>query len=150
MFPGYEIHAITNGVHTYTWVSESFKKLYSKYHSGWANEPEIFVRAWRIPSEEVWNAHMEAKKHLIDYVNRITAANLNYDTFTIGFARRVTPYKRADLLFLDSDRLAMIGEGRIQIIYAGKAIHRMKVDKRSIQKFLKLKNGHILIPLLFT
>ncbi|HOA82430.1 MAG TPA: alpha-glucan family phosphorylase [Thermodesulfovibrio thiophilus] len=139
MFPGYEIHAITNGVHTYTWVSESFKKLYSKYHFGWANEPEIFVRAWRIPSEEVWNAHMEAKKHLIDYVNRITAANLNYDTFTIGFARRVTPYKRADLLFLDPDRLAMIGEGRIQIIYAGKAHPQDEGGKKIIQKIFEVK-----------
>ena len=28
MFPGYEIHAITNGVHSYTWTCESFRRLY--------------------------------------------------------------------------------------------------------------------------
>ncbi len=44
MFPGYQIHAITNGVHSYTWTCDSFKRLYDKYLPGWANEPEI-VRA---------------------------------------------------------------------------------------------------------
>lgn len=139
MFPGYEIHAITNGVHPYTWVCEPFKKLYNKYLPGWANEPEIFVRAWRIPSEEIWDTHMEAKKHLIDYVNRVTAANLNYDTFTIGFARRATAYKRADLLISDPERLAYIGEGRIQIIYAGKAHPRDEGGKKIIQKIFEVK-----------
>ncbi|MEN2994087.1 MAG: alpha-glucan family phosphorylase [Thermodesulfovibrio sp.] len=139
MFPGYEIHAITNGVHSYTWVSEPFRALYNKYLPGWANEPEIFVRAWRIPGNELWDAHMQAKKHLIDFVNRLTGANLNYDTFTIGFARRATPYKRADLLISDIERLAMIGEGRIQIIYAGKAHPKDEGGKKLIQKIFEAK-----------
>lgn len=139
MFPGYEIHAITNGVHPYTWVSEPFKNLYNKYLPGWANEPEIFVRAWRIPQEEVWDAHLQAKKTLIDYVNRLTGANLSYDTFTIGFARRATPYKRADLLMSDPDRLAIIGEGRVQIIYAGKAHPRDEGGKQLIKRIFDIK-----------
>lgn len=139
MFPGYEIHAITNGIHSYTWVSEPFKNLYNKYLPGWANEPEIFVRAWRIPEDELWDAHIHAKKHLIDFVNRITGANLNYDTFTIGFARRATPYKRADLLISDPERLAMIGEGRIQIIYAGKAHPKDEGGKKLIQNIFEVK-----------
>jgi len=36
MFPGYAIDSITNGVHSYTWTSESFRRLYGKYISGWA------------------------------------------------------------------------------------------------------------------
>ncbi|MCS7215093.1 MAG: alpha-glucan family phosphorylase [Thermodesulfovibrio sp.] len=139
MFPGYEIHAITNGVHSYTWVSEPFKNLYNKYLPGWANEPEIFVRAWKIPENELWDAHVQAKRHLIDYVNRLTGANLNYDTFTIGFARRATPYKRADLLISDIERLGMIGEGRIQIIYAGKAHPKDEGGKNLIQKIFEAK-----------
>ena len=31
LFPGYKIQAITNGVHTFTWVSEPFARLYDKY-----------------------------------------------------------------------------------------------------------------------
>lgn len=121
MFPGYQINAITNGVHSYTWTSEGFKRLYDKYLPGWANEPEIFVRIGIIPDEELWDAHMDAKKKLIDYVNSVTDAGMDYDTLTIGFARRATSYKRADLLFYDIERLERIGSGRLQIVYAGKA-----------------------------
>lgn len=139
MFPGYEIHAITNGVHSFTWTCDSFKKLYDKYLPGWANEPEIFVRVGRIPPEELWEAHMEAKKQLIDYVNRETQVGMNYDTLTIGFARRATAYKRADLLFTDPTRLVQIGEGRIQIIYAGKAHPKDDGGKQLIKQIFEIK-----------
>ena len=139
MFPGYAIHAITNGVHSFTWTCDSFKRLYDKYLPGWANEPEIFVRVGRIPDNELWEAHMEAKKHLIDYVNRETQAGMNYDTFTIGFARRATAYKRADMLFTDMDRLARMAEGRLQIIYAGKAHPHDESGKKLIQHIFEIK-----------
>ncbi len=139
MFPGYRIHAITNGVHTFTWTCESFKKLYDRYLPGWANEPEIFVRVGRIPDDELWAAHMEAKRHLIDYVNRETQVRMNHDTFTIGFARRATAYKRAELLFSDPERLVRIGEGRLQIIYAGKAHPRDESGKQLIQRIFEMK-----------
>lgn len=139
MFPGYEIHAITNGVHSYTWTSEPFKRLFNKHLPGWANEPAMLVRVERIPPEEIWNAHMEAKRQLIDYVNRETKAGMNYDTLTLGFARRATAYKRADLLFKDIDRLCKIGEGRIQIVYAGKAHPRDEQGKQLIQRIHELK-----------
>ncbi|MEW5744903.1 MAG: alpha-glucan family phosphorylase [Nitrospirota bacterium] len=139
MFPGYAINAITNGVHSFTWTCDSFKRLYDKYLPGWANEPEIFVRVGRIPDDELWAAHMEAKRQLVDYVNRQTQAGMNYDTFTIGFARRATAYKRADLLFSDVDRLARIGEGRLQIVYAGKAHPRDESGKKLIQRIFEIK-----------
>ncbi|KKK78998.1 hypothetical protein LCGC14_2837930, partial [marine sediment metagenome] len=121
MFPGYEISAITNGVHSYTWTCESMRRLFDKYLPGWANEPELFVRIGRIPDEELWEAHMEAKRKLIDFVNEQTGAAMDYDTLTFGFARRATAYKRAPLLFYDSKRLMDITGGKLQVIYAGKA-----------------------------
>ncbi len=45
MFPGYRVHAITNGVHPFTWVAESFRGLYDHYLPGWCHEPELMVRA---------------------------------------------------------------------------------------------------------
>ncbi len=139
MFPGYTIHAITNGVHSFTWTCGSFKRLYDKYLPGWANEPEIFVRVGRIPDNELWEAHMEAKRDLIDYVNRETQAGMNYDTLTIGFARRATAYKRADLLFADMDRLARMAEGRLQIVYAGKAHPHDESGKKLIEHIFEIK-----------
>jgi starch phosphorylase len=134
MFPGYIINAITNGVHSFTWTSESMKKLYDRYLPGWANEPEIFVRVEIIPDSELWDAHLEAKKELIDFVNKTTDVGMDYDTLTIGYARRMTAYKRADLLFTDINRLEHIGSGKIQIVYSGKAHPRDMEGKKMIQK----------------
>lgn len=139
MFPGYEIHAITNGVHSYTWTCDSFKRLYDKYLPGWANEPELFVRVGRIPDEEIWEAHMEAKRDLLEFVRQKTGIEMSPDIFTIGFARRATAYKRADLLFSDIDRLERIGKGRLQIIYAGKAHPRDEAGKFLIEKIFVIK-----------
>jgi starch phosphorylase len=139
MFPGYQINAITNGVHSYTWTCESFKRIFDKYLPGWANEPEIFVRIGAIPDDEIWAAHSEAKKKLIDYVNSVSDAGMDYEALTIGFARRATAYKRADLLFSDVERLERIGTGKIQIIYAGKAHPKDTPGKELIKKIFSYK-----------
>ncbi|MBF0317104.1 MAG: alpha-glucan family phosphorylase [Nitrospirae bacterium] len=133
MFPGYRINAITNGVHSYTWTVENFKRLYDKYIPGWANEPETFVRVGLIPKEEIWNAHMEAKRVLIDYVNSTTGIGMDYNTLTLGFARRFATYKRANLLFSDVERLIRIAKGKVQLIFAGKAHPRDEAGKKLIQ-----------------
>ena len=145
MFPGYEISAITNGVHTYTWTCDSFKKLYDKYLPSWANEPELFVRVGRIPDEELWNTHMKAKKVLLDYVKRYTGVTMSADILTIGFARRATAYKRADLIFSDLERLKRIGSGKLQLIFSGKAHPKDEPGKKLIEEIFsvmkKLKNN---------
>ncbi len=135
MFPGYEIHAITNGIHAYTWTCESFRRLYDKYLPGWANEPNLLVRVDAIPAEGIWQAHKEAKKLLTDYVNKATNSGLDYDALTIGFARRATEYKRANLLFSDLEKLKKISrKSPIQIIFAGKAHPRDYSGKRLIEQ----------------
>lgn len=139
MFPGYEISAITNGVHTFTWTCDSFRKLYDKYLPGWANEPELFVRVGRIPDEEIWEAHMEAKRLLLAYIRETTGVVMDPNTLTIGFARRATAYKRADLIFTDLERLSRIGAGTLQLVYAGKAHPKDEAGKRLIEKIFSIK-----------
>jgi len=139
MFPGYEIHAITNGVHSFTWTCEPYKKIYDEYLPGWANEPELFVRVGRIPDEKLWDAHMQAKNHLIGYIREKTGVEFSPDVLTIGFARRATAYKRADLLFRDLERLERIGTGKIQLVYAGKAHPKDEQGKKLIQNIFKYK-----------
>jgi len=135
LFPGYEIHSITNGIHSYTWTSESFRELYDKYMPGWANEPELLVRVGGIPDEEIWQAHMETKKVLIDYINKVTNIGVDYDTLTLGFARRATGYKRTNLLFSDLEKLKKINKkGKMQIVFAGKAHPKDEWGKRLIQE----------------
>lgn len=139
MFPGYEIHAITNGVHSFTWTCDSFKRLYDEYLPGWANEPELFVRVGRIPDERLWRAHMEAKIKLIDYIRETTGETLSPEILTIGFARRATAYKRADLLFRNIERLEKLGAGKLQIVYAGKAHPKDEPGKKLIQNIFGFK-----------
>jgi glycogen phosphorylase len=134
MFPGYHIHAITNGVHSFTWTCEDMAKLYDKYIPGWANEPELFVRCGNIPELDLWEAHREAKRKLLAYVLQETGADLDLNVLTIGFARRATAYKRPHLLFSDMERLLQIARKRkLQIIYAGKAHPYDNVGKKLIQ-----------------
>jgi starch phosphorylase len=134
MFRGYAINAITNGIHSYTWTCEPFRRLYDRYIAGWANEPELFVRVDNIPDEEIWSAHQEAKEELFALVKKKTGVVMDPELLTIGFARRVAPYKRADLLFGNPKRLRKIGGGRLQIVYAGKAHPRDLQGKKLIQK----------------
>ncbi len=140
MFPGYTIDSITNGVHTPTWVSEPFKVLFDKHIPGWRSDPYILRSAFSIAKEEVWYAHMVSKKKLIDFVNSRYNAGMNYEDFTIGFARRQTAYKRPDLLISDPQRLIDIAEtaGAIQIIYAGKAHPKDGSGKETIKKIFDI------------
>jgi starch phosphorylase len=134
MFPGYHIHAITNGVHTFTWTCKEMAALYDKYLPGWANEPELFVRCSNIPEMELWEAHREAKRQLLDHVNMTTGAAMDLNVLTIGFARRATAYKRPHLLFSDINRLLKIAQtARFQVIYAGKAHPHDDSGKKLIQ-----------------
>ncbi|MEM1550423.1 MAG: alpha-glucan family phosphorylase, partial [Candidatus Bathyarchaeia archaeon] len=141
MFPSYEIHAITNGIHPHTWTCESFRRLYDSYLPGWAHEPELLARADIIPSDEVWQAHMEVKRRLIDYVNSAAGAKMDYETLTIGFARRATAYKRHTLIFSDIERLRRVNRrGRIQLIFAGKAHPRDELGKKMIEEIFRYKS----------
>ncbi len=138
LFPGYEIHSITNGVHSFTWTCDSFRALYDRFIPGWAHEPWLMARAGIIPGDDIWHAHKAAKKTLLDYVNDKTEADMDVDTLTIGFARRSTGYKRPTLLFSDVERLKRISrKGRIQIIYAGKAHPRDFEGKKLIQEVFR-------------
>ncbi len=122
MFPGYDVRAITNGVHAATWTHASFARLYDGAFPQWALEPEVLERADQIPDEAIWTAHQEAKRELLARVHELSAVELNPDLPVIGFARRMTEYKRAGLLFEDIERLAEIARRRpFQAVFAGLA-----------------------------
>jgi glycogen phosphorylase len=133
MFPGYEVRAITNGVHPYTWTAESFRALYDRYVPGWTVEPELLVRADAIPAEALTAAHASAKGALIERVRALTGVGLDADRPVLGFARRMTAYKRPDLLFSDLERLRRIAaHAPFQIVLGGKAHPRDEEGKRLI------------------
>jgi len=123
MFPEVPIEAITNGVHAGTWTSTPFQQLFDRQIAQWREDNYSLRSALGLPPEEVWSAHLIAKHELLEAVREKTGLSLDEEVFTIGFARRATGYKRADLILSDLDRLRQIAKtaGHFQIIYAGKA-----------------------------
>ncbi|MBI3301197.1 MAG: alpha-glucan family phosphorylase [Deltaproteobacteria bacterium] len=143
MFAGYVIDSITNGVHAATWVADPFQKLYDHYVPGWRQDNFNLRYALSIPKQEVWQAHTHAKKRLIQYVNHETNVGMDVDVLTLGFARRATTYKRADLLFADPQRLKGIAAkaGGLQVIYGGKAHPRDQGGKELIKRVFQAKES---------
>jgi starch phosphorylase len=122
IFPGYRVHAITNGIHVETWAHRALCQLYQAMSPNWCHEPELLVRALQLPEEEIWSCHQAAKGDLIGRVKEVNGTALDPAVPIIGFARRMTGYKRPLLLFSDLDRLAAIAARHpFQIVIAGKA-----------------------------
>ena len=120
LFPGYRVRAITNGVHAPSWTHASFAHLYQDHFPHWAHEPEVLTGADQLADELIWNAHQEAKRDLLVQINDASATALRLDVPLIGFARRMTQYKRPDLLFSDLDRIVAIARQRaFQVVFAG-------------------------------
>jgi len=143
MFPNVPIEAITNGVHAATWASPSFRDLFDRMIPSWREDNYSLRGALGLLPEEVWAAHLLAKHELLETVRKKTGLKLDPDAFTIGFARRATGYKRADLILSDLDRLRQIAKnaGPFQIVYAGKAHPRDGGGKEIIKKIFKAKKA---------
>src|SRR5262249_59953475 len=80
---------------------------------------------------------------LFESVREKTGLRLEPEVFTIGFARRATGYKRADLILSDLDRLRQMvkNAGRFQIVFAGKAHPNDGAGKEIIRKIYQAKKA---------
>lgn len=143
MFGHYSIDSITNGVSVARWTSLPFQVLYDRHIPSWKEDNFSLRYALNIPKKEIWESHMQAKKQLIQHVNKETNVGMDQDIFTIGFARRSAAYKRGDLLFQDLERLKSIvkEKGAIQVIYAGKAHPQDRDGKELIQRIYRAKES---------
>jgi starch phosphorylase len=136
LFPDEEnpITHITNGVHTWSWLSPELADLFDRHGGGRAWREEIERAAtWsfvdEIPSSELWETHRATKRAMAEFVNRRLREQagsevLDPDVLTIGFARRFATYKRATLLLTDPQRLRRIAKDPdrpVRFVFAGKA-----------------------------
>ena len=141
LFEEDRIDSITNGIHLATWTSEPLQKVFDRHIPGWREDSASLRYVSSIKGEEIWEGHCEAKRRLIDRVNRNQEPPFDLEAFTIGFARRVTAYKRADLIFRSIERLEEIADrfGPIQFVYAGKAHPRDEPGKQLIQHIFEIR-----------
>jgi len=140
------ISYVTNGIHTETWLAPELKELFDEYlPADWTrriDDPNVWKYIDKVPNEDLWDAITKLRSKLVNFVrlrtrqrmerlnyphNDIlaTANLLNPNALTIGFARRFATYKRATLIFHDTERLKRIvnGDGLrpVQFIFSGKA-----------------------------
>jgi glycogen phosphorylase len=155
------IDAVTNGIHTLTWVSRRFATLYDD-HLGpqWRrepNNPDAWAGVDEIPGEELWGAIESGRSDLVRYIRKRLHVDLErrymsrvdpamianiFDprALTIGFARRFATYKRATLMLTDKERLLKLllsTDRPVQIVLAGKSHPRDEGGKKLIQDLVK-------------
>jgi starch phosphorylase len=152
------VRAITNGIHMPTWISHELTRLFDEYFpADWRDrhdDPMAWTRVFDIPDEALWVARGALRQYLFAFVRErarerwrdehVTAARvvvagtlLDPNALTIGFARRFTGYKRAELIFHNPERLqAILNAARrpVQIVFAGKAHPADETGKHHIQQ----------------
>jgi starch phosphorylase len=142
------IGPITNGVHPPTWIGGPIRELFERYLDADLDDldPQTNATRWwdrieRIPATELWEAHVRQKRELAVFARgrlRTQFARhgeapatlqqlgdaLDPKALTIGFARRFATYKRASMIFTDTERLARLlsnTDRPVQLVFAGKA-----------------------------
>jgi starch phosphorylase len=164
-WPGYPesevpIQAVTNGIHTTTWISQPIAELLDRAIGlEWrsqSSDSEIWNRVWQIDDRELWETKATLRKELVRFSRNRLKSNLmrrgatpldlmeaetvlDPGILTIGFARRFATYKRAALMLSDKERLKAIlyhPERPVQIVIAGKSHPKDDGGKKLIQELV--------------
>jgi len=167
LYPGYfadELHIgyVTNGVHYFTWTDEIWQKLYKENFDKDFESNQSDPNAWKnildISDDKIWKTRIELKKKLVVEIkkklkNDLTKrqespsiildsiASITEDTLIVGFARRFATYKRAHLLFTDTERLSKLVNNKekpIIFIFSGKAHPHDKAGQDLIKRIVEI------------
>jgi starch phosphorylase len=115
-----EIIGITNAIHIPTWVDEEM--IDAAENDG-----------------DLWEIHMKNKKNLIEFIKERNGVELDSEALLIGFSRRAAPYKRSDLIFTDESIIdPLLREGKIQIVFSGKAHPLDDIGKKIVENIVKM------------
>jgi starch phosphorylase len=164
------ITAITNGVHTRSWLAPEVAQIYDRYLGiQWEERPTdhaVWKRIEQVPDAELWRTAERGRSRLVNFARaRLrmqlqrrgatpaevarAAEVLDPDALTIGFARRFATYKRGALIFRDADRLAAILDSKdrpVQLVFAGKAHPHDAEGKKVIAEVLHMARRPELRP----
>ena len=151
---------VTNGAHVLSYIAPRMKTLLDTYLGmGWEREisdTERWARVQDIPDTMIWRTRYELRQATIDFLRAYLSHNwmkygytktwqeelfskLNPAALVIGFARRFAPYKRADMILSDLDRLDRIinhPTRPVHIVFAGKAHPNDTMGKELIEKVI--------------
>ncbi|WP_457605713.1 alpha-glucan family phosphorylase [Nitratifractor sp.] len=155
------IDYVTNGVHLPTWVGDGLREeLDRTLGEAWLgnqDDSDLWSRIDELDEATIWKLHYDYKVRMVNQIRErvrrkwsdegidpvIAMAEgvmLDPDVLTIGFARRMTSYKRPELILHDLDRLEKIVNDfarPVQIVFAGKAHPADNPGKQIIQHIFK-------------
>ena len=155
------IDYVTNGVHLPTWLNDDLSELLNdSLGEKWQlvqDKQDLWGFIQEIDDQILWDISQKNKTLMVNFIRervRMKYADegvdptvamaegvlLDPDILTIGFARRMTAYKRPDLILHDLERLNQIlnhSEKPVQIIFAGKAHPSDLEGKKILQHIFK-------------
>jgi starch phosphorylase len=151
--PAAEMEAITNGVHTATWVGPEMGDLFDRQvGKKWRASPDLPTN-WKgmsqVEKTALWAARTAQRARLLKRVDAMSRfeqrGGLHRDVtperaMVLGFARRFATYKRAGLVLADPDRLVRLMDGAnrpLVIVFAGKAHPRDEPGKLLVQRIVQ-------------
>jgi glycogen phosphorylase len=141
------IGSVTNGVHMPSWLAPEMAAILSRFVGPDWWDLDGRDGRWQavleIPAAELWNVHIELKRRLFEFVatRDERPAQLDPKALTIGFGRRFAPYKRADLLLNDRQRLTkLLHDARrpVQFLFAGKSHPADQPGKEILRRVVSL------------
>ena len=151
--PAAEMEAITNGVHTATWVGPEMGSLYDRQLGlQWRTSPDRpanWSRMRELDVNTLWTARTAQRARLLQRVDEMSRfeglGGLHPDVtpenaLVLGFARRFATYKRAGLVLSDPERLVRLmdaGSRPLVIVFAGKAHPRDDPGKLLVQRIVQ-------------
>ena len=168
LYPGFGVPAVpvgsvTNGVHRRTWTSSHMDDLYKKALgdvdisslSDWSalstlTDHELTQTRDALRSDLVDMARDHVKQSWLrrgadEAELAWTDHILDPNALTIGFARRVSTYKRLTLMLSDPERFRriLLDEGRpVQIVVAGKSHPADRPGKEFLQQLVQFADDH--------
>ena len=158
------ITSVTNGVHARTWVAGEMADLFDRHVlPEWHDAgPDRWAQIENAGDDELWRARQHCRERLVSFARvRLrtaalargaseldvawTAEALDPSILTIGFARRFAPYKRANLLLSQPERLTALllsADRPMQLVFAGKAHPADDPGKEMIRQVVQFSRRH--------
>lgn len=163
LYPNFDVEevpitSITNGVHTPTWTRGPIKPIVNALAGG---EDLATVSEWKhteaVDAAQLWSVRNELRHELVTRARGLIANSwqqrgaqeaelgwtkniLDPNALTVGFARRVSTYKRLTLMLQQPDRLRRIllnEERPVQFVIAGKAHPADMGGKQLLQELVR-------------
>ena len=163
LYPGFDVDevpigSVTNGVHLATWQDPAMRPVAAELAgTGDLDTADSWPNLDRVDPAHLWRQRSRLRSRLVDVARSAvrrswldrgrtiaelgwTESILDPNTLTIGFARRVSTYKRLTLMLQDPERLRRIlldPLRPVQIVIAGKAHPADDGGKRLMQQMVE-------------